>query len=419
VSAGQDLEYFRELGALVEDRWRDRQLDSRALPEVAAQALAALPAPARVSAWDPLLWVTAHRQLPDQINLEKPFGEPGLQVHYGADGRFYIEVLYWLDGTTTIHQHAFSGAFCVLAGSSLHSEYTFRERERVNADMLIGELSLARAETLRAGDVRPIPSGTRLIHSLFHLDRPSVTLVVRTPTDYEAHPQYNYLRPGLAIAPGAVGTTLRRQIQSLQVLRDLDSPLFAGALRQVLEHWDLRSAYAVVESLLEDALIAGKGGENEAVTAAVEAVGEIFGPERGTLVQQALEERRRQSYLFRRRRVVTDPDLRFFLALLLTVPGQTEILRLVRERWPGEDAVTRTLALLRALSSAAKGDALNLALDDSGLDVAGELLRHGPDADLVHRLADRYEIDDDTAAQVQSMARALRGSPLLGPLFAQ
>jgi hypothetical protein len=419
VSADQGREYFRELGALVEDRWRDRQLDSRALPEVAAQALAALPAPARLSTWDPLRWVTAHRQLPDQVNLEKPFGEPGIQVHHGADGRFYIEVLYWLDGTTTIHQHAFSGAFCVLAGSSLHSQYAFRERERVNADLLIGELTLARAETLRAGDVRPIPSGTRLIHSLFHLDRPSVTLVVRTPTDYEAHPQYNYLHPGLAIAPAALGTALRRQMQSLQLLRDLDSPLFPEALRQVLGHWDLRSAYAVVESLLEDAFAAPDARRSQAVTLALAALGEIFGPERGRLVQEALDERRRQSYLIRRRRVITDPDLRFFLALLLNLPGQTEILRLVRERWPGEDPVTRTLALLRALSSTAQGDALNLALDDSGLDVAAELLRQGPDADLVKGLADRYEIEGDTAAQVQSMARALRGSPVLGPLFAQ
>jgi hypothetical protein len=34
-----------------------------------------------------------------------------------------IEALFWVDGTTSIHQHSFSGAFQVLAGKSIHSRY--------------------------------------------------------------------------------------------------------------------------------------------------------------------------------------------------------------------------------------------------------------------------------------------------------
>ena len=94
---------------------------------------------------------------------------------------FYIDVLFWLDGTTNIHQHGFWGAFQVLAGSSVHCRFGFDLAEEINHRLRIGKLRLLETELLGLGAIRKILGGELFIHSLFHLDRPSVSIVIRCP----------------------------------------------------------------------------------------------------------------------------------------------------------------------------------------------------------------------------------------------
>src|SRR5688572_18357383 len=147
----------------------------------------------RVTLGDIVDWTATTDRIPHQIDLDSEFGQPPLSVY--AEERFFIQVIFWRDGTTAVHQHAFSGAFGVLAGGSIHSEYEWVPRRRVNAHLHFGDIERTKLELLAAGDVRPIASGRRLIHSLFHLDRPSISVVVRTAQDADTGPQYTYWRP--------------------------------------------------------------------------------------------------------------------------------------------------------------------------------------------------------------------------------
>jgi hypothetical protein len=52
-----------------------------------------------------------------------------------AGRRFYVEVVFWAEGTTAIHQHSFSGAFQVLVGSSIHTLYGFERGEAVAREL--------------------------------------------------------------------------------------------------------------------------------------------------------------------------------------------------------------------------------------------------------------------------------------------
>src|SRR5207247_11468909 len=88
---------------------------------------------------------------------------------------FYIDIYFWLDGTTDKHQHAFAGAFQVLLGSSIHSHYRFAVEKRINPHFSIGRLSINDVELLSAGDIKRIIPGSNYIHSLFHIDRNSAT----------------------------------------------------------------------------------------------------------------------------------------------------------------------------------------------------------------------------------------------------
>src|SRR6185369_13045283 len=165
---------FSELGAAVEHHWRRHNNDQGVFPRIAEDALRrfrTVVSPRKVTEW-----MIDAPSTPAQ-HSDESFGQPPVVVYHGS--RFFVELLFWLDGSPAIHQHSFSGAFAVLAGSSLHSLYRFALETPVNFTVGVGKLERQSVELLRRGDVRQILAGDRLIHATFHLDRPTVTVVVR------------------------------------------------------------------------------------------------------------------------------------------------------------------------------------------------------------------------------------------------
>src|SRR5438132_12409307 len=216
------MRFVQDLGALVEQRWRDEDYSEERFPAIAEQALLETTPHTRIDPWDVIRWVNTTAELPEQQDMAGRFGNPPLTLFNGP--RFYVDIYYWLDGTTTIHQHAFSGAFQVLLGSSLHSQYDFEEERRINPHFSVGRVSLRQVELLKQGDVRPIWPGKPYIHSLFHLDRPSASIVIRTRRTPQVLPQYNYHKPYFAIDPFYETAAMNKRLQSAALLLGMDHP---------------------------------------------------------------------------------------------------------------------------------------------------------------------------------------------------
>src|SRR6266404_1699898 len=172
------MEQFAKLGALIEGRWRDENYNENVFPGIAARALSEFNLLERIDPWQIVRWLFTTANVPEQMDPDAVFGDPPITLYTGS--RFYIDAYYWLDGTTSIHQHSFSGAFQLLLGSSVHSRYRFENPQEINPHFLVGDILLDDVSLLRKGDIREIVAGPQLIHSLFHLDRPSVTITVRT-----------------------------------------------------------------------------------------------------------------------------------------------------------------------------------------------------------------------------------------------
>src|SRR5262245_20984064 len=98
------MRFFQDLGQLVERRWRDQNFDEGVFPEIAADALAETALEDQVDPWDIIRWLNTTSAFPEQRDAEARFGNPPITVFDGP--RFHIDVYYWLDGTTSIHQHA-------------------------------------------------------------------------------------------------------------------------------------------------------------------------------------------------------------------------------------------------------------------------------------------------------------------------
>ena len=230
------MDVFNELGHAVHGRWRRVDFDDRAFPAIACEALHSWSLHGRITYDDVIDWVAQATVLPIQTDLEAAFGEPPVVVY--SDSRFHIGVLFWATATTAVHQHSFSGAFTVISGSSVQSQYQFIVRERVNEHMLFGDLQLERCGILTRGDVEPIYPGDGLIHSVFHLQMPSVSVVIRTHRDPGTSVQHKYFRPYLALDPFFSNPETTRRLQILDLLGRLDSPRYENVACGMLERAD-------------------------------------------------------------------------------------------------------------------------------------------------------------------------------------
>src|SRR5205807_1953880 len=147
--------------------------------------------------------------------------------------------LFWMDGTTAIHEHAFTGAFGVLHGSSVQSTYSFTPEKAASQRLVVGQTQFLTSELLNRGDIRAIHSGQSLIHSLFHLDRPSVSIVVRSSSKLgDVRPQYFYLKPHLAIYDFDLPSLLVIQTRMLESLARADAMSFWKAAQEISRQCD-------------------------------------------------------------------------------------------------------------------------------------------------------------------------------------
>lgn len=345
---------FAEIGALVEGRWREQNYDEKFFPAIAAQALAESRLVNCVDPWEIIRWVHQAPALPQQMDLTAKFGDPPITLYAGP--RFHIDAYYWLDGTTAIHQHAFSGAFQVLRGSSVHAGYHFEIEHEINPHFLIGKLSFRDVSILNRGDIREINSGPEFIHSLFHLERPSVTITIRTYKAPAFPRQYSYRKPYFAFNPFFVDASLTKRLQTVSLLLHMKHPQADEFIGDLIDHSDFQTTYMLLKEAfdflchreLEAAVGITKSRDRfDALLArARNRHGEL-----SDLLEPVFEEEWRQIEIVRRRAEVKNEDHRFLMALLLNVPERTRMLELVRERYGAEDPVELVIDWLKALAA--------------------------------------------------------------------
>lgn len=406
---------MKEIAALGDDlerAYRAAEYDERVFPELATRALETHAPHRSFRVAELVRWMHEASQVPNQP--DSSFGEPPVTLYCGS--RFYIEALFWLDGTPSIHQHSFSGAFQVLEGGSLHARYRFVPERVISQALRLGALQpSAPPELLRKGDTRPIPAGDALIHSTFHLDCPSVTLVARTHHDPGSPPQFRYLRPGIALHGFHYDARLPRLLQLVESVFRARLPDRLPIAARFLETADLYASILVLERLVFAA--------RDELMQLVALVGRRH-PDAAGLVRAAIEELRRQRLITARRASVRGPQHRFLLALLLNLEERDEILRLVAAEAPGRDPIEQIVAWVAELSHAGGGerddaDPLGYRLGEVELQVLRLLLQRRPVDEILARLAAEYDGVAQQEATVRALCASLRGSALFRRLLAE
>ena len=347
------MKFFAELGSLIEQRWRAQNYNAELFPALAEQALTEMPPHKNVDAWDLVRWLFATTEIPSQQDVPAKFGDPPITLYAGP--RFHIDVYFWLDGTTSIHQHAFCGAFHVLAGASIHSHYSFHPQQVINEHCAVGEIRLEKVELLEQGQTKQILPGKAYIHSLFHLDRPSVTVCVRTYHTSSGSPQYNFVKPHFAMDPFFHEPLSIKLTQSAALLLRMKHPQAIEMLDDLLTRADFQTTFSLLD--LAKGHLGGKQLENEFGLATgeeqfqrlLETARQRHGP-LVDLIPDVFKESRRQNNLIYRRGQITSSEHRFFLALLLNVPERKRVLELVQQCFPERDPVETVLEWVEDLT---------------------------------------------------------------------
>ena len=324
--------YFARLAAGVWRLWKEYQCDEEAFSDVALRMLTAEPPADQVSFLDVAKFGLFTNPFPFQTDLESLFGQPPLTVYWQPE--FRIEVLFWTSSVVGIHQHAFSGAFHLLTGSSLHTVWDFKCEERVSSQLLLGALDLKKAELLGAGDTTAIIAGNRFIHATHHLDRPTVTVVIRTNSEKNYLPQYSYLEPFIAYDPVHGNAGVRRRLQLLQMLSATGSDEeLLDAIKCLLD--DANHHYAFLYLMEAYKLIGDESKRSLLLSWA--------GSKHGRLAESfriVLDTQKQRDRIRRIDEKIGQGELQFFTALLRNIPRSGEILKMIRDRFPQEDPLT-------------------------------------------------------------------------------
>jgi hypothetical protein len=422
------MEVFQELGLLVENLWREKNYDEETFPDIAARALSEAGLNSRVNAWEILRWLHTTAQLPLQQDADGRFGDPPLTLFNGP--RFYIDIYFWLYGTTDIHQHSFAGAFQVLLGSSIHSHYSFEEAAEVNSHFLTGRTVLNSVRLLNEGDIQQIRSGNQYIHSLFHLDKPSATITIRTYAIPSRMPQYSYLKPHLAYDPFFKEQTIIKKAQSVSLLLSMQHPQADELISELINHADFQTTFHVLETAfkhlcaneLENVFQLSTGRQR--FDALLDDARRKHGP-LVDLLPPVFDEQQRQGNIINRRTVITAPEHRFFLALLLNVPDREMMLDLVRQRHPENDPVETVLDWVDELArtkvfGSLESNILGIAdFDDLHLFALQGLLEGRSVPHIKEALAAEYPADEAASLEgrIEKVCADLLDSILFKSLF--
>ncbi len=324
--------FFKELGQTVLERWKRENFSLDKFPEIARVALDEKPPSEQVDLPAFMREFLLNEEQP--LQTHSGFGQPELVAY--DHPRFYIQLLFWMDGTTDIHQHEFSGAFHVMAGSSIHAHFDFEKAQAVTPHLHVGDVRMKKIELLETGRTVPIISGHRCIHSLFHLDTPSITVVVRTQNDPGTGPQFNYLPPHIALDPLLSDTLTMRRKQLLDLLEQIEDPAYPELVLAMIVDLDFERGFFILQHCMGHL---ADLGDWETVLGAFEKKHGAL----ATGVAATLDEGVRRDVIKGMRSTIAEPEHRFFLALLMNVPTRADLLALVAQRFPNEAPVETVL----------------------------------------------------------------------------
>jgi hypothetical protein len=358
------------------------------------------------------------RWLLDEIVLGTPSTDPGdhgatevVPLHRGP--RFAIFAHLWMDSFADPHAHSWTGAYQVIDGSSLEAHYEFSETNRIEPKFHLGDMSIRSIQTRRTGDSVPVFRGRRTIHALCHVERPSVSLSVRSSESYGGLTLDHWL-PGIAIQTGFEDNVTVAKMRCLDVLGESDPSRYMKTLVAALERCDPRSAFLLLRhahTRFRDRDRIDLSRANRVAKRRWRKVGER--------ILAAIESVRRSAIFKERREKLRDHGHRVLLGALYLCPDRRSLFRVIADYYDEttKEAIARVGRAVTELLAKETGRFCLGVPEDPVTDVIVQRLVTGHSfehvlAGMRSKFADVERARDD----VHKLYRAIQVHPVLSAL---
>lgn len=394
------------IGEDIERRWAARSHRRQYFPHIAAESLSAASFHRQFDEEEIIDWVGRATSLPTQLDPRSNFGQPPLTVW--RNDSFVIDVYFWVDTETSIHDHAFAGAFTNLSGHSLNCTYRFEQASSVDEGVQLGSLLLDRSEYVKPGDVCTIVAGSKFIHRVWHLDCPTISLVARTTTRHPGLRQYSYYPEGIAVRYRArPPIEFQRRREFLKYLFRRRHPRRVALAEEMLSRirgWQL---FTLLGDLLLYMKDTDDGEELDGLLARLPSRCQYW-------LNTGLEVMRSTDLLkgvfwHRLRRT----EHRLLIALLSTYQQSWSAEWLARHGYIGD----WNALLIEWLSEMDADNALRLRLGSARKQIITQLLRGLSDDEALYELRRTYTITDSEAELLRQGFKRLRELHFLKPLL--
>jgi hypothetical protein len=223
--------------------------------------------------------------------------------------------------------------------------------------LVAGELVMGEPEILRPGQVRRIDAGFGFIHALFHLERPTVTIVVRNGATNLPYPQYTYLRPGLGWDNLWSNRLVGRRLQAVGAMHRLDPPAAEAAAAELVTTAPPWVAFLAVRDALN------RSGWNNQVADLCGALRHRVGAA-GELLETALQSEVKQAKVLARRNLLGERHHRTLLALLANLPDEASVRAVIQALYPEREPERLVLEWVLELSSPSNRRVSGLVLSE-------------------------------------------------------
>ena len=191
-------------------------------------------------------WLRDSRRLPEQVSLHNTFGQPPITLF--NNGSLVVDLYFWVAADTTTHSHGFRGGFRVLHGNSLQETFRVQATRRIAPGVMQFDPGVPQMAILEQGGVHAILPGEQFVHRVIHLEKPTVTLCVKTINEPGIR-QWEYHPDGLALERVDLAPDLTKEIYYFEYLRKRKPTMAARYLREVVGAQSVLMRMILVEAL--------------------------------------------------------------------------------------------------------------------------------------------------------------------------
>lgn len=228
MTVSESIDLLWSFCGRIEDEWKRKDHSVEAFPYIVEDLDAYHNC--NLQAFSDLRTLRHSLDIPKVAEIQRLSSFSDVYYRLFDNGRFWVEVLNWWGSDINIHDHDFSAVQYQLKGSALNVEYDFSPHGKPKEDVVIGEYSVREAALWRPGQYSIVQPGRIAPHNICHIDRPTVSLLIRTHPHPEFGPQWNYFPPGVASSYGVADAVFRKNIKSLRLLAAHDEASFREAV---------------------------------------------------------------------------------------------------------------------------------------------------------------------------------------------